>query len=59
MSKIGSYVMDLQEIVDPMVCEGYPKDAIIKEVEDKIPGTPEYWVIDMIQNAEREYGWTS
>ena len=59
MSKIGSYVMDLQDIVDPMVYDGCSQKEIIKEVEKQIPGTPEYWVVDIIETAEREYGWTS
>ena len=57
MSKIGSYVMDLQDIVDPMVYEGFSEEAIIKEVEDRIPGTPSSWVKDMIATAQRELGW--
>ena len=49
--------MDLQDIVDPMVYEGFSEEAIIKEVEARIPGTPSSWVKDMIATAQREFGW--
>lgn len=57
MSKIGSYVYTLQEIVDNMVYNGATTEKIVQVVESELPGTPRSFVDEAIVSAVREMGF--
>ena len=44
MSKIGNYVLAVQEIVDPMVYNGASNAAIIKAVKAICPDAPDMYI---------------
>jgi hypothetical protein len=51
MSKIGDCVLDLQEIVQPLVYTGHSDESIIEEVNKFLPETPESWIVEEIKRA--------
>ena len=54
MSRMGEYLLDIQEIVDPMVYMGHTDESIIKEVKKRLPDTPESWITETINMSLRE-----
>ena len=56
MSKIGNYVLAVQEIVDPMVYNGASNAAIIEAVKAICPDAPDLYIQQKIIEAEMEMG---
>ena len=56
MSKIGNYVLAVQEIVDPMVYNGASNAAIIEAVKAICPDAPDLYIQQAIIEAEMEMG---
>lgn len=55
MSKMGQYMLELEEIVDPMVYTGHSDDTIKREVKKFMPDTPDLWIQDAIHRARFDY----
>lgn len=53
MSKMGNYVMAVQEIVEPMVYDGASNATIIKAVKRICPDAPDLYIQQAIIEAER------
>ena len=55
MSKMGEYLLDLEEIVDPMIYTGHSDETIKREVKKCLPHTPDTWIQDAIYRARFDY----
>lgn len=53
MSKMGNYVMAVQEIVEPMVYNGASNAAIIEAVKAVCPDAPDMYIQQTIIEIER------
>ena len=51
MSAISNYLLELEEVVDPMVYIGHTDDEIIAEVKLRVPDAPISWIYDIINRA--------
>jgi hypothetical protein len=51
MSKMGAFVLELQEVVEPMVYMGHGDEAIKREVKKHIPDVPDSWIENEISRA--------
>lgn len=56
MSKIGNYLLDLQEIIDPMVYQGFGDKTIIACVKDHYPDATDPSIMAVISRARFDYG---
>ena len=56
MSKIGSYLLELEEVVEPMVYLGHTDEDIIDEVKKRVPDAPESWIYDLIDRVRFDHG---
>lgn len=55
MSKIGSYLQELEEVVDPMVYLGHSDSDITREIRKRLPDAPQQWIDDMIMRARFDH----
>ena len=51
MSQIGSYVLSLQEIIDPMVYMGATDQTIVEEVQKRYPVLNESYILQLIEDS--------
>jgi hypothetical protein len=51
MSQIGSYVLSLQEIIDPMVHMGATDQTIVEEVQKRYPALSESYILQLIGDS--------
>ena len=51
MSQIGSYVLSLQEIIDPLVHMGATDQTIVEEVQKRYPALSESYILQLIGDS--------